>query len=118
MERVEFEVWLGRDNVVYILLWSGDTPVADLSGTTRAVFTLNGVKVDTAVPADATKITWTDQVEYDDVMHDVVTLQLGGHAFTAGSFTDGCLNVFDATNTNGITYFDDAKVTVNADCAA
>jgi len=118
MDRIDEEVYNGSDNQIVILLFTGDDPERDLSGVTRAKFTVGGVTVDSDVPGDAGKIVWDEQITYDDLPADVVKLKLGTSSITPGSYTNGCLKLYDVTNTNGITYFRDAKITVYAACDA
>lgn len=116
MARVRETIYDGRDNVISLVILEDGAPVADLSGLTRVVFTVGGVTVDSDdVGTDV--IWWTDTDTYETQTVDVLKLRLGHQAIPVGSYSDGCLVLFDSVSTNGIIYANDMKIAVEEGCS-
>lgn len=116
MAKVRETIYDGRDNVISLVILEDAAPVADLSGLTRVVLTVGGVTVDSDVAGD-TVLWWTDSAVYDGQTVDVLKMRLGHQDIPLGTYTDGCLILFDAVATSGIIYADDMRITVAEGCS-
>lgn len=116
MAKVRETIYDGRDNVVSLVITEDGVPVSDLSGLTRVVLTVGGVAVDSD-DAGSDVIWWTDSAVYDGQTVDVLKLRLGHQNIPLGTYTNGCLILFDAVATSGIIYADDMKLTVVEGCS-
>jgi len=114
--RVVETVYDGRDNINQLVIFEGDELVSDLSHVTRIVFTVGGVTVDSDV-VDSDTIWWDDQDTYNGTTTDVVKLRLGHQSIPLGTYTDGCLVLFDVVNDDGLVFIDNMKVKVKAGCS-
>jgi hypothetical protein len=125
---IEFTVYMGADNVEYLLLMNDGVLQEDLSGVTKVEVVINGESIDSdTAPADT--IWWTDQktVTQKDVDRDasgdlasylgdttdVLKLRLGNvSTLTAGKYRNCCLLLYDTLNTDGVVWDDSMKITV------
>jgi len=124
--RIVFDIFLDRANIQELVIRlppaQGGTLVTDLSGTTRAVFTVGGYSVDSATAPTA--IWWDDSetrtVTVDGADEsftgDVLKIQAGPElstaGLTAGEYEDCCLVLYDSDHTEGAVYSD--SIIVNA----
>jgi len=95
-------VYIGRDNIIRLVLFRDGTVLDDLSGVTRVTVDIDGgtTVIDSDVVGGSV-IWWTDTTQYHGQTVDVLSLQLGGQGIAAGTYTDVKLVVYDAIYTNG-----------------
>lgn len=107
-------VFLGRDNLVRLVLSHDGAVLSDLSALTRVVVDFgDGVTVDSDT-VGLSVIWWTDTTLHRGETVNVLTLQLGGQAIAAGTYDDVTIVVYDSTYTNGLQLENPIRITVHA----
>lgn len=114
-QAIRAPVYIGRDNVIRLVLITDGDVLADLSAVTRVTLDLDGgtTVVDSAI-AGGSVIWWTDTDTYRGATVDVLSLQLGDQGLTAGTYSDVELVIYDAIYTNGLRLENDLQLTVQA----
>jgi len=108
-------VYIGRDNVIRLVLIRDGDVLSDLSAVTRVTVDLDGgtTVIDSDL-AGGSVIWWTDTTEYRGASVDVLSLQLGDQGIAAGVYDDVAIVLYDAVYTNGLRLENAVKFTVQA----
>jgi len=108
-------VYIGRDNIIQLVLFRDGAVLDDLSGVTRVTVDLDGgtTVIDSDI-AGGSVIWWTGTAQYHAQTVDVLSLQLGDQSIPAGTYTDVKLVLYDAVYTNGLQLENTIKLTVQA----
>lgn len=107
-------IYLGRDNLLRLVLSHDNAVLADLSAVTRVVVTFDADNVIDSDTAGAGVIWWTDTASHRGQTVDVLSLQLGDQAIPAGVYDEVAIVIYDATYTNGLRIENAIKLTVHA----
>jgi hypothetical protein len=104
VDYVYFPVWLGRDNVIEILLTEHATAIQIENSISRITLTLGDVVIDSETSPDAFDIT-----QKDSSGNHILRLLLGDESLVVGNYL-AKLTIYDADNTSGVVMADDDSV--------
>ena len=119
---IKEEIWVGRDNLIEWVLFTGDTPISDLSSLTRVVVCIGEEVIDSDVVGSSV-IWWYESVTNKEISEDIVytgdvlRMKLGRVTLTPDTYENCTLTIFSPDYTNGMVISDDIVFKVNSTCS-
>lgn len=119
---IKEEIWVGRDNIIEWVLFSGTEPLSDLSSFTRAVVCIGSTVIDSD-EIDPGIIWWYESVTNKELTKDIVytgdvlRMKLGRIDLEANTYENCVLTMFSPDYPNGFVISDDIVFKVNNTCS-
>lgn len=116
---IKEEIWVGRDNIIEWVLFTGETPISDLSSLTKVAVCIG----DEVIESSGDNIIWwyesvTNRELSEDIVYtgDVLRMRLGRVTLNPDTYENCTLTIFSPDYENGMVISDDITFVVNSTC--